>query len=119
MTAVFVDADGCPVKDETYRVAKRHALVVHVVANAWISTPSDPNVRLEKVSGGFDAADDWIAERAGPGDIVVTCDILLAARCLKKGAAVVGTTGRPFTARDRSHFLQALDQAIQAGRRRR
>ena len=147
---IHVDADGCPVKDEVYRVAKRYGLTVQVVANKWIQTPSDPLVRMVVVSDGFDAADDWIVEHSEQDDVVVTSDIPLAARCLVKKAFVIDPKGRrftdndigsalasralsahlresglitggpaPFKDRDRSQFLQALDQAIQAGKRRR
>ena len=92
MLHIFIDADACPVKQEAYKVAKRHALVVTVVANQWMDMPNDPRVRLEVVGDGFDAADDWIAERAGRGDIVISDDIPLAARCIAKGARVL--TGR-------------------------
>jgi uncharacterized protein len=94
---VYVDADGCPVKEETYRVAKRYGLHVFVVANSWIRVPDDASIEPIVVSGGFDAADDWIAERAGAGDVVISGDIPLASRCLKNGARVLGTTGREFT----------------------
>jgi uncharacterized protein len=94
---VYVDADGCPVKEETYRVAKRYGLHVFVVANSWIRVPDDASIEPVVVSGGFDAADDWIAERAGAGDVVISGDIPLASRCLKNGARVLGTTGREFT----------------------
>lgn len=145
---LYVDADACPVKPEVYRVAKRHDLRVTLVAASGMRIPSDPNLSLEVVAQGFDAADDWIVARAGPGDIVVTADIPLAARCLERGAYVLGPTGRPFTEsnigdalatrnlladlrgagldssgpppfdpRDRSRFLQALDQAIHGLRR--
>lgn len=97
MLILFIDADACPVKDEAYKVAKRHGLPVIVVANSRMRIPDDKDIRLEIVSDGFNAADDWIVEKAGPGDIVITADILLADRCLKKGAVVIGTTGRPFT----------------------
>jgi uncharacterized protein len=89
---LYIDADACPVKDECYRVAKRHGMPVTVVANQWMNMPNDPTVRLEVVDDGFDAADHWIVERAGRGDIVVTEDIQLAARCIAKGARVL--TGR-------------------------
>ncbi len=92
MLHIYIDADACPVKPETYKVAKRHALVVTVVANQWMDMPNDPSVRLEVVDDGFDAADDWIAERVGRGDIVISDDIPLAARCIAKGARVL--TGR-------------------------
>ena len=94
---IFVDADACPVKPEVFRVAARHHLKVILVAGAWMRVPADANVSLEVVEQGFDAADDWIVGRARRDDIVVTADILLAARCLKQGARVIGTTGRPFT----------------------
>ena len=84
---ILVDADGCPVKEEVYRVAKRCGVVVHVVANKRIHTPDGPGVEMVVVSDGFDAADDWIAERAAADDVVVTADIPLAARCLAKALA--------------------------------
>lgn len=148
MLTVVIDADACPVKDETYKVAKRHGLEVVVVANASMRVPADPKVRLQVVGDAFDAADDWIADFAGPGDIVITADIPLADRCLKKGAFVLGPTGRPFTednigdalasreiaaelrdmgmrggpppfqTKDRGIFLQQLDAAIHALRRK-
>lgn len=93
MTEIYIDADACPVKAETYRVAKRHALLVRVVANDWMTMPDDPMVRLEVVDDGFDAADNWIAERAGVGDIVVTDDIPLAKRCIEGGALVITNRG--------------------------
>ncbi len=92
MPTIYIDADACPVKDETYRIAKRHGLVVIVVANSWMNMPNDTQVRLEVVGDGFDAADDWIAERSGRADIVITEDIPLAARCIAAGARVL--TGR-------------------------
>ena len=147
---IHVDADGCPVKQEIYRVAKRYALEVRVVANSGVETPVDPRVEMVMVGNGLDAADDWIVEHAAADDVVVTADIPLAARCVAKGAAVIHPTGRPFnehdigsalavrdllktlresgqrtrgpapfTDRDRSQFLQALDGAIQRGRRAR
>ena len=148
MLHVYVDADGCPVKDEIYRVAKRYGLKVTVVANARLWVPTTPGFKLVIVTDAFDAADDWIAEHAGHDDIVVTADIPLAARCLKKQARVIGPRGRVFTEssigdalasrdvsqhlrdmgtpsggpapldqRDRSSFLQRLDDVIQAVRR--
>lgn len=145
---IFVDADACPVKAETFRVARRYGLDVTLVANSWLRTPDEPNFRVEVVTDGFDAADDWIAERVGPDDIVITADIPLASRCLQAGAKVVGPTGRPFTEenigaalatrdlmaelrlsdgasggpppmdrRDRSRFLQQLDETVQSIRR--
>ena len=94
---ILVDADACPVKDEIYKVAWRHEVKVTLVANAFLRIPDHPLVDRVTVDGGFDAADDWIAERAGPRTIVVTADILLADRCLKAGAIVVGPNGKPFT----------------------
>ena len=149
MLEIYVDADACPVKDETIRVAERHGITVHMVSNSWMRLAEGPLVRRVVVGDGLDAADDWIAERAGAGDIVVTADIPLAARCLKAGAAALGPSGKAFTednigtalamrdlmghlrdtgevrgnnpgftARDRSRFLQALEQAVQAISRR-
>lgn len=148
MLHIFVDADACPVKQETYRVAKRYGLQVTLVANSWLRTPDEPWIEIEVVKDGFDAADDWIVERVEPDDIVITADILLASRCLQEGARVMGPTGKPFTEdnigqavatrellaelrvtgeaaggpppmekRDRSRFLQQLDQMIQSVRR--
>jgi uncharacterized protein YaiI (UPF0178 family) len=148
MTAIYIDADACPVKHEIYRVAERYGLKVYVVSNSYLGVPRDPRVELVVVSDSFDAADDWIAERAGAGDVVVTADIPLADRSLKKGAVVIGSNGVPFTtasigmamasrelmsnlramgevtggpkpmtARDRSRFLSALDEAVQRLRR--
>jgi uncharacterized protein YaiI (UPF0178 family) len=145
---IYVDADACPVKNEIYRVAERYELPVTLVSASPMRIPSAPRLSLEVVDQGFDAADDWIVAHAGPGDIVITADILLAGRCLERGAYALGPTGRPFTqsnigdavatrnllselrgagldssgpppfdARDRSRFLQALDQAVHALRR--
>jgi len=94
---ILVDADACPVKEEIYRVARRYSLPVRVVANSYFRVPAEPLIEQVIVSDGFDAADDWIAERAGPATIVVTGDILLADRCVKAGAIVLGHNGRPFT----------------------
>ena len=144
MKTIYLDADACPVKDETYRVARRYALRVAVVANAPLRVPSDELFELV-VCPGFGAADDWIAAKAEAGDIVVTADIPLAARCLEKGARVLDPKGRPFTdadigsalalrelmeglrqggavtggpapmtAKDRSRFLSKLDEAANA-----
>jgi len=144
-----VDADACPVKEECYRVARRHGLRVTVVSNSRIRVPDAPDIHLQLVGDGFNMADDWIADHARDGDIVVTTDIPLAARCVAQGACVVtphgkrldhrnigdalatrnllaelregGTLGGgppPFGDRDRSRFLQALDAAIHAMRRR-
>lgn len=97
-TDIYVDADACPVKDEIVRVADRHGLTVHFVSNARMRLPVGLDVRRVVVSDGFDAADDWIAEQAGGGDVVITNDIPLAERCLKAGAQVIGASGKPFTA---------------------
>jgi uncharacterized protein YaiI (UPF0178 family) len=94
---ILVDADACPVKEEIYRVALRRKVPVSVVSNSPFRVPIDPLIERVVVSGSFDAADDWIAERAGPGTVVITADILLADRCLKAGAPVIGNNGRPFT----------------------
>lgn len=94
---IYVDADGCPVKDEVYKVASRYQIQVHVVANQYLNVPLDPLIQMNVVSGGFDAADDWIAQQAGPNDIIVTSDILLAERCVKKNARVLGPKGNEFT----------------------
>ena len=141
MSVIFVDADGCPVKDEICRVAERHGLEVKLVSNTWMRAPSVAWLELVVVDDGFDAADDWIVEQAAERDVVVTADIPLAARCLKKGARVLGPKGRvftensignalagreasaylremgvmtggpaPFTKRDRSRFLQRLEE---------
>ena len=85
-------------KTEIYRVAERYKLKVFVVSNSYLNVPRDPRHELVVVSDSFDAADNWIAERAGPGDIVVTADIPLADRALKAGASVIGNTGVPVTA---------------------
>ena len=95
---ILVDADACPVKDEIYRVARRTGTSVNIVANSYFRVPAEPLFEQVVVSDGFDAADDWIAERAAPGVIVVTGDILLADRAVKAGATVIGHNGRPFTA---------------------
>lgn len=94
---ILVDADACPVKDEVYRVAWRLEVPVVIVSNSHLRVPAHPLIERVVVSDGFDAADDWIAEAAAPDAVVVTADILLADRCLKKGAAVLSPTGRPFT----------------------
>lgn len=94
---IYVDADACPVKDEVYRVADRHGLAVTLVANRFMATPRDASVRLQLVPEGPDAADDWIAEHVSAHDVVITADIPLAARALARGAAAIGTTGKPFT----------------------
>jgi uncharacterized protein YaiI (UPF0178 family) len=146
---IFIDADGCPVKQEVYGVAKRYGLKVTLVSNSWMHTPHADWVGLVVVEGQFDAADDWIVEHVTKNDIVISGDIPLASRCLKKGALVLGPKGRlftednigealasrellshlrevgtitsgpaPFENRDRSRFLERLDETIQAVRRR-
>ncbi len=97
MTTLFIDADACPVKDEVYKVATRCQLPVLVVSNSWIRTPALKLVSLVVVDEGPDVADDWIAERAGAEDIVITADIPLAARVLKAGGQAIHPTGRAFT----------------------
>jgi len=97
MTDLYIDADACPVKDEVYRVAARYGLPVFVVCNSWIRTPAAPLITLAVVDEGPDVADDWIAERAGVGDIVITADIPLAQRTLVKGAQALHPNGRLFT----------------------
>jgi uncharacterized protein len=145
---IFVDADACPVKQEVYRVASRFRLEVTLVANSWMRVPDERWIALEVVKDGFDAADDWIVEHVQPDDIVITADIPLAGRCIKKGARVISSTGKPFTEdnigmavatrdlmselrnageitggpppltkRDRSRFLEQLDNVIQSIRR--
>jgi uncharacterized protein YaiI (UPF0178 family) len=140
---IYVDADACPVKDEIYKVAERHGLKVHVVSNSFINVPRDPMIERVIVPSGMDEADNWIAERAAAGKIVITADIPLASRGVKAGASVIAPNGRvftedsigltlatrnlmddlrsagavtggpkPFSPRDRSAFLSALDQAI-------
>ena len=94
---IYIDGDACPVKAETYKVAKRHAVKTLVVANNPMAVPKDDLVEMVWVRGGFDAADDWIAERAGPEDVVVTSDIPLAGRCLRLGAKVLNPRGYPFS----------------------
>lgn len=94
---IYVDADACPVKDEIYRVAWRLEVAVTVVSNAPFRVPVHPLVRRVVVDDCFDAADDWIAERADGNAVVITADILLADRCLKAGALVIAPNGKPFT----------------------
>jgi uncharacterized protein YaiI (UPF0178 family) len=94
---IYVDADACPVKDEIYRVAARHQWPVSVVAGNFIRVPSDPSIERVAAGPGMDAADDWIAARAGKGDIVITADVPLASRCVKAGAEVIAPTGKPFS----------------------
>jgi uncharacterized protein YaiI (UPF0178 family) len=97
LPGIFVDADACPVKEEIYRVARRHGVAVTLVADAWMRIPEDDGFELVVVRGDFDAADDWIVEHVDEHDIVVTGDIPLADRCLKLGARVLGLRGREFT----------------------
>jgi uncharacterized protein YaiI (UPF0178 family) len=93
---IFVDADACPVKEEVYRVAERYGLKVFVVANSFMIVPRSDMIERVIVSEGPDVADDWIVARAGSSDIVITADIPLAGRCVKKGTTVIGPTGKPF-----------------------
>lgn len=95
---ILVDADACPVKEEVYRVARRYGVPVRIVSNSFLNVPREPLIERVVVDAGFDAADDWIVERATAASIVVTADILLADRCLKKSAVVLGPTGKPFDA---------------------
>jgi uncharacterized protein len=96
-TRIYIDADACPVKDEIYRVAARFGLPVSVVAGQFIRIPADPSIERIAAGSGMDAADDWIAERAGKGDIVITSDVPLASRCVKAGAEVLAPNGKPFS----------------------
>jgi uncharacterized protein YaiI (UPF0178 family) len=145
---IFVDADGCPVKQEVYRVAERYGLRVTLVSNTWMRVPRRDWLELVVVSDQFDAADDWIVDHVSESDIVVSGDIPLASRCIRMGAKVLGPKGRvftedsigdalasrelqshlrelgmvtggpaPFEKRDRSRFLQRLDEIVQAVRR--
>lgn len=94
---IYVDADACPVKEEIYRVARRYAIKVYVVSNSPIRVPAEELIEAVVVKGGFDVADDWIAERIATGDLAVTADIPLAERCLLRGARALGPKGREFT----------------------
>ena len=94
---IFVDADACPVKEEVYKVARRYGLQVKVVANAFLMTPAEPLIERIIVDAGPDVADDWIADQAAAGDIVITADIPLAQRCLAKAVLVLGPRGKAFT----------------------
>src|SRR5947209_1236663 len=117
MLIIYVDADACPVKEEVYRVARRYDMRVVVVANAPMRVPPDDLVQLE-VHAGFGIVDDWIAEQAGRGDIVVTADIPLAARCLAKEARVLGPKGNLFTENDIGSALATrtlMDELRQGG----
>lgn len=97
MTTIYVDADACPVKEEAAKVAARHGLAIHFVSNAHMRLPDGPNIHRVVVQDGPDVADDWIADHITGRDICVTADIPLASRCLKAGAKVIGSTGKPFT----------------------
>ncbi|MCF6284996.1 MAG: YaiI/YqxD family protein [Candidatus Hydrogenedentes bacterium] len=97
MPHIYIDADGCPVKDEVYKVAQRYKLNVTVVANKWMRVPECDEIRMEVVGDGFDEADDWIVDNCTTNDIVIAIDIPLADRCLKKDARVLGYKGRVFT----------------------
>jgi len=147
--AIYLDGDACPVKAEVERVASRHSLTVYLVSNGGIRPSSNPLFRHVTVAEGADAADDWIVEHIGTHDIAITADIPLAARCLAKGARVLGPNGKPFTqdgigvalgmrdlqrhlrestpggqtynasfsGKDRSRFMNALENEIQAAKR--
>src|ERR1700690_3820068 len=97
MLEIYVDGDACPVKQEVESVATRHGLTVHIVSNGGLRPSRNPLVKSVTVAEGADAADDWIAEHIGAGDIAITADIPLASRCLKNGARVLGPTGKAFT----------------------
>lgn len=94
---ILIDADACPVKDETYRVAERYSVPVVVVSNSPIRVPQSPLITRKVVSDAFDAADDWIVEQTTARSVVITADILLADRCIKLGATVIAPNGKPFT----------------------
>lgn len=96
-THIYIDADACPVREETYKVARRHGVSVTVVANSFIRVPKEPGFSFRLVDDGFDAADNFIAEAATPDAIVITSDILLAERVLKSGGRVLGSNGKPMT----------------------
>ncbi|SUA99790.1 Uncharacterized BCR, YaiI/YqxD family COG1671 [Pannonibacter phragmitetus] len=146
MTVIYIDADACPVKEEVVRVGERHGLQMIFVSNAFMRLPESELVQRVVVSEGLDVADDWIAERAAPGDVVVTADVPLASRCVKAGAIVLGPSGKPFrdvglalamrdlkthlreigeiresgpsfSRQDRSRFLQALENAVRGALR--
>lgn len=97
LTTLYVDADACPVKDETIRVGERHGTPIKFVSNSWMRLPEGDLIERVIVPEGPDEADNWIAERAQKGDVVVTADVPLAARCVKTGALVIGPTGKPFS----------------------
>ena len=117
MKIIYIDADACPVKDEVYRVARRYAMVVKVVAKTPLRVPDEPLVELV-VRPDYGAVDDWIAEQSGPGDLVVTADIPLAARCLAKEARVLDPKGEEFTENDIGAALamrELMDELRQGG----
>lgn len=109
---ILVDADACPVKEEIYKVAYRHKMPVRLVANQYLRHPEHPLISMQMVSGDFDAADDAIAEAAGPETLVITADILLAERCIAAGASVMSPKGEAFTAN--SIGTQVATRAIMA-----
>jgi uncharacterized protein YaiI (UPF0178 family) len=111
MPDLYIDADACPVRDEAFRVAERHGLAVFVVTCGNVRVPRDPRIRLVLVEAGSDAADDWIADHIGAGDICVTSDVPLASRCLKQGARALGPTGRRFTLENIGEALAGRDLA--------
>jgi uncharacterized protein len=114
---LIIDADACPVKDEVYRVARRYDMAVKVVAKVTLAVPAEPRIELI-VRSGFGEVDDWIAAEAGPGDIVVTSDIPLAARCLEKAARVLSPKGQPITDNDIGSALATralVDELRQGG----
>ena len=118
MLEIYVDGDACPVKEEIYRAALRHDLKVYVVSNAPLRVPDKGRVERVRVAAGLDVADDWIATRAGAGDIVVTSDIPLAGRCLERGARVIAPNGIPFTEDSIGSALasrELMDQLRQMG----
>lgn len=94
---IYIDADGCPVKEEVYKVAERYKIPVVLVANKALNLPLNPLLKMVVVSGNFDAADDWIVENSRANDVLVTNDILLADRCVKKSVRVLGAKGEEFT----------------------
>ena len=109
MLHIFIDADACPVKNEVYKVASRYNLDVTLVSNSWMRIPKVERIVLKVVNDDLDAADDWIVQQVKLEDIVVTADILLASRCLKKGAHVLGTNGKPFTDNNIGEALATRD----------
>jgi uncharacterized protein YaiI (UPF0178 family) len=115
---IYVDADACPVKNEIYRVAERHGITVHVVSNSPIAVPREPWISRVVVGAAMDAADDWIAERAGPNDIVITADVPLASRSFKAGATVIAPNGKPFDDASIGMTSSAAQAPSPAGRSR-